>query len=332
MNYYVGNPLQIRGCEQYILQNGKGNGMRFLCVRNGLGLEAWISLDRCADVSRLTFKGDNMGYFSPCGYVAPSYYDHVGTGFLKSFTAGFFTTCGLSAVGSPCFDDGEQLPLHGTIANTPAELVCREEMDDGLHIKATVRDCVLFGRKLVLKREYVFSYTENIFSVKDEIENLSDKKSPYMLLYHCNMGYPLLDENAIVKIPNHSVTPRDEQAKKHIENALIMEKPQTDYEECCYYYDVIDNCGKCNVGIFNPNIDKGVVISYNKSQLPSFTEWKMMGKMDYALGLEPGNCTPDGRDVMRKNGKLEFLDGEQSAITELSFKFVTDKIAFNKEF
>lgn len=33
----------------------------------------------------------------------------------------FLTTCGLQAVGSPCTDEGEELPLHGSIANYPCE-------------------------------------------------------------------------------------------------------------------------------------------------------------------------------------------------------------------
>ena len=66
MKHYVGNPLQTRGAEQYVLQGGKGDGMHFLYVRNGLGLEVWLSLDRAGDVSRVQFKGDNMGYFAPC--------------------------------------------------------------------------------------------------------------------------------------------------------------------------------------------------------------------------------------------------------------------------
>ena len=104
MKDYFGNPLQIRGAEQYIMQNGKGDGMHFIYVRNGLGLEAWISLDRCADLARVTFKGDNYSFMSPCGYVAPEYYNIDGTGFLESFTAGFCTTCGFSNVGGPCID------------------------------------------------------------------------------------------------------------------------------------------------------------------------------------------------------------------------------------
>ena len=38
----------------------------------------------------------------------------------------------------------------------------------------------------------------------------------------------------------------------------------------------------------------------------------MMGVRDYVLGLECGNCYPDGRDVMRKTGMLKSLEpGEQ---------------------
>ncbi len=302
MNGYIGNPLQIRGAEQYTLQDGAGNGMRFLCVRNGRGLEAWISLDRCADLSRVTFCGDNMGYFAPCGYVAPPYYDGVGAGFLKSFTAGFVTTCGLTAVGSPCVDDGEELPLHGTIANTPARLLAAEENENGLTVRAEVIDARLFGRKLRLLREYRFSYTDDRIVMTDTVTNLADTTSPYMVLYHCNMGYPLLDEHSIVRVPNSGVTPRDDHAAAFIDTALTMEAPQSGYQECCYYYDAKAQDGIAHAGIYSPTIDKGVVLSYDKEQLPCFVEWKMMGKTDYVLGLEPGNCTPDGRDVLRKNG------------------------------
>ncbi len=332
MNYYVGNPLQVRGAEQYVLQNGKGNGMHFLYVRNGLGLEVWISLDRAGDVSRVSFKGDNMGYFAPCGYVAPQYYDGVGAGFLKSFTAGFFTTCGLTAVGSPCTDDGEELPLHGTISHIPAELLATEESDDKLVIRLKVRDAALFGRKLVMNRVYTFSYVENSFTVSDTVINEADTASPYMILYHCNMGYPLLSENSIVKIPNDSVTPRNDHAKDYIDTALQMEKPQSGYEECCYYYDVKETDGTANVGIYNGDIRKGVVLCYDKKSLPCFTEWKMMGKTDYVLGLEPGNCTPDGRDVLRKNGTLKFLQPFDSRTTTVRFQFVSDENDFEGAF
>ena len=322
MKDYIGNPLQIRGAEKYMLQDGKGNGMNFLYIRNGLGLEAWISLDRAGDVSKVNFKGDNFGYFAPCGYVAPQYYDSNGAGFLKSFTAGFFTTCGLTAVGSPCVDDGEELPLHGTVSHIPAVLNGIEESDDALVVTLTVTDAVLFGRKLVMKRVYKFFYTENTFTVSDTVKNCGDDDSPYMIMYHCNMGYPLLSENAVLKIPNSSITARDSHANDHIDTALLMEKPQANYQERCYYYDVLEQNGIAKVGIFNKDINKGLVMAYDKTTLPCFVEWKMMGKTDYVLGLEPANCTPDGRDVLRKNNTLKFLKSNESQTTTVTFNFL----------
>ncbi len=332
MKNYVGNPLQTKGAEKYTLKNGMGDGMNFLYIRNGLGLEMWISLDRAGDVSRVSFKGDNMGYFAPCGYVAPAYYDRVGAGFLKSFTAGFFTTCGLTAVGSPCTDDGEELPLHGTVSHIPAELLATEESTEALTIKLRVRDAVIFGRKLILDRTYTVSYTENSFEVKDTVTNDADTTSPYMVLYHCNMGYPLLSENSTVRVPNNGITARNEHAAEFIDTALTMEVPQTGYEECCFYFDVKEKDGIAKVGIYNADVSKGLVMSYDKANLPYFTEWKMMGKTDYVLGLEPGNCTPDGRDVLRKNGTLQFLLPDESKTTAIKFAFVNDEGQFEGEF
>ena len=326
----LGNPLQVRGAEEYILQGGRGQGMRFLYVRNGLGLEAWISLDRCADLSRVVFKGSNMGYFAPCGYVAPQYYDDKGDGFLKSFTGGFVTTCGLTAVGSPCLDNGEELPLHGTVSHLPAQLLAAEEEGEALKIRTVVRDARLFGQKLVLRREYMFSYRENRILLQDTVLNAGSETSPYMLLYHCNMGYPLLKEDSLVKIPNGGVVPRNARAASQLAGALTMERPQAGYEECCYYYDVQEKDGLARAGIFNGEV--GVVLRYNKRALPCFTQWKMMGEHDYVLGLEPGNCTPDGRDVLRREGRLAFLEPDAEAATAVEFCFVDDKTCFEEEF
>ena len=183
-----------------------------------------------------------------------------------------------------------------------------------------------------MKRIYRFSYLNNSFEVSDTVTNEADTESPYMILYHCNMGYPLLSENSIVKIPNNAISARDEHAKEFIDTALKMEKPQTEYQECCYYYDVKEKNGNAKVGIFNSVISKGLIIDYDKTTLPCFTEWKMMGKTDYVLGLEPGNCNPDGRDVLRKNGNLKFLQPDESVTTTVKFNFTTELKDFEGAF
>lgn len=332
MNNYVGNSLQIRGAERYILQDGKGDGMHFIYVRNGKGLEAWISVDRAGDLSRIAVDGKNMGFFSPCGYVAPQYYDKEGLGFLKSFTAGFITTCGLTQVGSPCEDDGEVLPLHGTVSHIPATVCVMDEDDDGITIKLKVVDSIIFGKKLELCRVYRFSYNENTFTLTDTVNNTGDRQSPYMIMYHCNMGYPLLTENSIVKIPHTAQTPRDDHAAKYMDTALIPEKPQPQYQERCYYYDVKEQGGEAKVGIYSKDANIGLVMAYDKKGLGCFTQWKMMGVNDYVMGLEPGNCNSDGRDITREKGILKFLEPGESGTTKLSFSFVNDKQKFEANF
>ena len=332
MNRYIGHVLQESGCYEYRLTGGKADGMRILRVKNGKGLDFEISLDRCADIVTLSLNGTNMGYLSPCGYVHPKYYQPKGAGFLKSFTAGFFTTCGLLAVGSPCTDEGEELPLHGTISHTPSECCSVGETEESIVVKAVSRDASMFSYQLLLTRTYIISKTENKILLSDTVRNIGSKKSPVMLLYHCNMGYPLLSENAQVMIPSDTVIPRNEHAKEDIEHSGIMEKPQRGYEERCYYYDIKakNGIGKC--GIYNPDVEKGVVIGFDKKGLDQFTEWKMMGEYDYVLGLEPGNCTPDGRDVMRREGKLKFIEPGGEYKTDLSFTFVCDRETFMEEF
>ncbi len=177
-----------------------------------------------------------MSYFSPCGYVAPAYYEATGSNWLKSFTAGFLTTCGLQAVGSPRTDEGETLQLHGSIGNTPAENVYWVEDEDKITLHAVVKDEVIFGRKLVLKRKLEISKKENSFTICDEIENTGDRVEPMEILYHMNMGYPLLDEESVVTIPAKEVVPRDGHAAEDLANWMHMEKPQAGYQEQCYYH------------------------------------------------------------------------------------------------
>ena len=39
-----------------------------------------------------------------------------------------------------------------------------------------------------------------------------------------------------------------------------------------------------------------------------------MGVRDYVLGIEPGNCYPDGRSKVREDGNLEFINPNESKI------------------
>ena len=319
-NPYIGHESQLYGVEEHRLVGGRGDGMRLFQVKNGKGLEFTVSADRCADISRLSVEGVNMGYFSPCGYVAPAYYDGVGDGFLKSFTAGFLTTCGLNGVGVPCEDQGESLPLHGTIGNTPAEQIWWEKEEQELKIHAVVPDEGIFSRKLVLRRTIRCSLTENVICIQDRIINEGDKEYPVMLLYHMNMGYPLLSEHSRLYVPSVEVTPGNAHAAEGIANWHQMQKPEAGFEEQCYFHRFKE---EGIAAIYNPEVEKGLVILFDPKNLPFFTEWKMMGQRDYVLGLEPGNCHPDGRAKMRKEGALTILAPGEQADYQVEIRMLT---------
>ncbi len=317
-NKYIGHPSQLYSVRETRMIGGKADGMRLLEVRNGIGLDFVISLDRCADIPYLFYKGNSMAYIAPCGMVAPQYYDKDGTGFLKSFTAGFFTTCGLTAVGNPCTDEGEELPLHGTVSHIPTEQHSYSIEDDCIRITAVVRDASLFDRQLVMTREYCCGLKENTLTISDTVKNIGCKETPFMIMYHCNFGYPLLSENAELNISSVEVTPRNEHSAKDLDTWNKMLVPTSDFVEQCYYHS-FDK--EPVISLKNSDIKTEMQMTFDRNSLDCFTEWKMMGEHEYVLGLEPGNCYPDGRDVMRKNGILKFLKPGETKTTKVNFIF-----------
>ena len=322
MNSYIGHDSQLYGVEELRLIGGKGDGMRLYQIHNGKGLDLTVSPDRNGDITRLRYKGLNMSYLSPSGYVAPAYYDSVGTNWLSSFTAGFLTTCGLNNVGTPNTDQGEVLPLHGSIANLPADYSywAIEERENGTYlvVHSETKDETLFGRKLRLTRDIKVSTDKNEFCIRDTIVNTGDKIEPYEILYHMNMGYPLLDEDSVIEIRSAEVVPRNEHAATELSKWMHMQRPTAGYEECCYYHKFADKEGRAK--IYQPKLGISLEICFDAEKLDGFVEWKMMGIRDYVLGLECGNCYPDGRDVMRKVGMLKFLSPGESQEYEVRIR------------
>lgn len=68
-----------------------------------------------------------ISWISKCGIVSPYFYKKEGSDFLRTFTGGLLTTCGLTQAGTPCIDNGiiieEKLGLHGRISHIPAEKI-----------------------------------------------------------------------------------------------------------------------------------------------------------------------------------------------------------------
>ena len=305
MNPYIGHEFQLFGVEEYTLNGGRKEGMKILHVKNGLGLDMTISLDRGGDISSLSLHGKNMSYLTPNGYVSSRYYDDKGSGWIKTFTAGFLTTCGFNNVGSPCSDEEGEYPLHGSVNQIPVDSYSYEVLEDKIVIRTVLLDEYIFNRKLKRVRLITIYLNKNEFEIEDEIENRGDNKTPVLCLYHMNMGYPLLKEDSIIFIDSKEVVARNEHAQEGIKEWNKMDKPTPQYEEMCYYHKMKSELGRA--GIYSPSENIGLMISYDSTKLKAFTEWKMMGVRDYVLGLEPGNVNADGYVVNKAKNLLTYL-------------------------
>lgn len=340
MNYqnekkYIGHKDQLMKVKRIKMQEGKASGVDMIDVQNRSGMHFDVNVSRGMDIPYLDFCGENVGFISPCGVVAPEYFDDKELGFLKSFTAGFLTTCGLKVAGAPCEYEGTAYGLHGNLSHTPAEDVSCRIVEDGevpaAVIRGTVRDAVIFGDKMTLEREIKCFYKERKFTLHDKVTNDGYKKVRQMILYHCNIGYPILTPDSEIYIPSLEVKARNAHAQEGIDSWMKLQEADPDYEEMCYYHKLKpDENNHATAAIYNPELELGIAIEIDLSTLDHFVQWKMMGAGDYVMGLEPGNSTIDGIEDAVNNGSMKYLEPGESREYQLIFHILKGRESFEK--
>jgi hypothetical protein len=306
--------------------DGKASGVEIIDIANRSGMRFEVNVSRGLDIPYLDFRGENVGFIAPCGVVHPSYFDDKGLGFLKSFTAGFLTTCGLNHCGSPCTFEGKEYGLHGNVSHIPAENLSYKIFDADIpyiEIEGDMSDSAIFGERLVLHRVIKCNYKERKITLYDKVTNEGSRRARHMILYHCNIGYPLLSPASKVYIPSMSVRARDEHAATGLDSWMYLEEPNPQYQEMCYYHTLKRNeNNQSKVAVFNPDLDFGVSIEFDATTLDHFIQWKMTGTNDYVLGLEPSNTTIDGIADSVSNGSLKYLEPGKSVEYHLAFSLL----------
>jgi galactose mutarotase-like enzyme len=319
---YVGNLSQAGGCRHYTLSDGWGRGIRATDINTGSGLQYTVLPDRGMDISLAGFKGVNLVYLTCNGETHPAFYEPEGTGWLRTFTGGLLTTCGLTHLGPPSVDVGEQLGLHGRFSTIPAKQfadLSDWENDKYLYrLKGIIEEGYLFGNKLRLEREIVSTLGQNTIRLTDKITNFGNKPSPYTILYHMNFGYPFLTEDTELAIDPLKTLPRDEDAGSGIKEFRKFIKPQPDYREQVFFHTMKgDKNGETSVTISNKETGIAVSLRFNINQLPYLTQWKMMGYGEYVLGIEPSNVLCKSRKTLREENSLPFLQPGESTTNTL---------------
>ena len=322
---YTGDLRQLGGISRCQLADGPGKGAEIATLRTGAGFDLTVLMDRGMDLSAASYRGIPLHWASPSGDAHPSRYNDCGLGWLRTFAGGLLTTCGLRQTGSPCTDEGEDLGLHGRYTSLPAEKISHTEEWEGdsyvLRLSGEMREAVIFGENLLLRREYEAVLGEPRLVLRDTVINEGSRPSPHMILYHCNFGFPLLSPSTVLTTPHRRIEPRYLD-RDDPEGPCRFIEPTAGYPERVYYHEMEpDPDGVARIQLTNPDLLEGLTfqIAYRPDQLPYFTQWKMMGQRDYVCGLEPGNARVEGRTEERKAGRLITLEPGERRVYELEF-------------
>jgi len=324
----VGDISQLCEIKYFEYIDGVSRGVRGIDIKNPEGANITILPDRGMDISSLSYKGIPINWKSATKEASPMYYESRGSEWLRTFYGGFLTTCGLTTTGPANVDNGEELGLHGRISNISAEsvLVDGEWEDDTYLIKAQgkVREAKVFGDKLQLKRKITTWMDNPKIVIEDIVENIGHRASPLMILYHVNIGYPIVDSGSELLESMTKIITRDDEAKKGLVNFNKFSKPIKEFKEQCYFHDIqADDEGYSNIAIVNEKFldgqGIGIWLKFNKDNLPYLTQWKQMGMGEYVCGIEPCNNLGKGRKIEKDEGRLKFIEPGERINYRLEF-------------
>ena len=329
----VGDISQVGGARHVRLAGGPHEGVEAVEFRTGSGFYFLAVPGRGLDITIAEHNGRSLAWRSAAGEMSPMFFEEPGLGWLRNFPGGLVTTCGLTYAGAPCEDNGEKLGLHGRFSNTPASNVWVDgewEGDDyRMWAVGKIRESRLFGENLVLKRKVSAVLGENKFWIDDVVTNEGPSRTPHMILYHINGGWPAVDAGSLLISPTKTATPRDAAAEVGKSPFYINDPPTPGFEERCYYHDMAcDADGMVRAALVNKNMPDGgqfgFYVKYNKNELPKFTQWKMNGTREYVVGMEPANCWVEGRNKDRERGTLQFLKIGETREYHLEIGVLTD--------
>ncbi|MBR2474283.1 MAG: aldose 1-epimerase family protein [Clostridia bacterium] len=292
MDGRISNSLQVASVRRYTVTEGQEKGLDIIDCDNGK-IRFLLNVSKACDVMQLYHEGQNVSFISKNGFTqrqAP---------FLKSFEGGMLYTCGIDSVGAR---DGYE--THGTIHNIPAQIIRAECNENQIVIEAILRDTALFGKNLTVKRKITSEIGSGALTLVDTLINEGFREEEYCLLYHINIGYPMLDAGAKVVADVGKRIARTDWSKINDNDSYDIGEPVANMEETCYFLTLKSP----EASLVNKKLGKQITVSYSGETLPHFVEWKSLASGDYALGFEPCTTELDDRFEYRKISPAEKIE------------------------
>jgi hypothetical protein len=317
----VGRLEQAAGVRLVTLGDGLARGVRVLEFRTGSGFAFDVLVDRSFDVGRCELAGLPLSWQSGAGVVGPWYYEPDEWGWFRAWGGGMVVTCGLDHILVPGTDSAAHFNqphvletvkygLHGRVGGLPARLLGYGERWDGdecvLWADGEVLQSAVFGESLTLRRRIEARVGESRFTIRDEVENVGHTRCTHMFLYHCNAGFPVVDEGSELLVPSRSTTT---DYGVPVEGYQRLSAPVRDATEACFEHSIVaEPNGTVPVALVNRALALGVYQVFRVDQLPRHTVWRMLGEGTYAVGLEPSTNRDAGRFDARERGELLWLE------------------------
>jgi hypothetical protein len=329
----VGRIDAIAGAKRAVLSDGPQRGLPATFVRTGSGFDFTVLEGRGLDISWAGFRGVPLCYRSTVGDKNAAHFEYSGMGFLRSFYGGLLTTCGLTQVGAPGVDNGEELGLHGRFTATPAERVCVRESWEGddyvIRISGRIVEAGCMKGCITCQREIVTQLGANELAITDVVTNEGFETMPHMMLYHVNAGWPVLSSTSRLFAPIVKTSPNDEHSARFVDECTRFAEPQPGFREQNFQHTMQpDDDGYVTVSLANEEFDGGVIgiwLRYQFAELMHFNQWKMLAAGTYVVGIEPGNCLCQGRVRERELGTLKHLEPGQRVEYKLTLGVVTTR-------
>jgi len=279
MKKQISNLGQVAYVRRYTISGGQEDGVKVIELYNGV-LRVLLNESKALDIMQIFYKGVNTSFVSKNGFSTKE------GDFAKRFEGGALYTVGLDSAGGR-----EGFEVHGSFHNLKPLVKVAEVVGDSIVVEGEIKDSALFGKNLVMKRRYTLKLDSDALVLEDELVNLGTEKEPYCVLYHNNIGYPLLDEGSELTINNNKYEPRTPYAKEKMAEGFVITEPLDNQEETCYFIESKDGVAS----ITNKKLGVKFSIEFSKDTLPYMVEWKSMRSGDYALGLEPTTTLLDDR-------------------------------------
>jgi hypothetical protein len=318
-----------------VKSDGKSAGMEVIVIDNGR-LRIAVLPGRGMGLWKIWVDGIEMGWQSPVrGPVHPMYvplFAPDGLGWLEGFDE-VLCRCGLSSNGAPEFDgDGKLIyPMHGRIANLPAEqIVTGADPLSGLaFVSGVVHESSFRGCNLALCSKLLLDRNVLAFDLCDTVTNHGSEPATIQLLYHYNLGAPILGAHSTFVAPVRSVSPRDAAAASGLGKWSSFSGPTIGFKEQVFYSELnSDSTGNTMVLLKNSTSTLAASVGFNRRQLPCFTLWKNTGGLGdgYVTGLEPGTNFPNARSTEVNAENCLVLEPGQSVEFTLGFGFHTNEL------